>query len=79
MNEPEDFTSWFYNQPVLSIKAIKQQIINDCKLDINDRGFCPVLYHWLRKITPVPPLAQEKINLIAGKELKYISKNGLNN
>lgn len=65
------FNQWFYNTPAMEIKALKERIIADCHLPKDDKGFCFILYSWLKYITPVPPLAQEKINAIAGMELNY--------
>ncbi len=65
------FQKWFYNTPAFKFKELRQQIIDACKLEKDDRNRCPVFYHWCRGITPVPDLAQEKINAIAGINLNY--------
>ena len=70
-NIQTSFNQWFYNTPAMEIKALKERIISECHLPKDEKGFCFILYSWLKYITPVPPLAQEKINAIAGMELNY--------
>jgi hypothetical protein len=65
------FPQWYRMIYSGELKKIKDKIINDCMLEKNDRGFCPVLYHWLIGKTPVPPLAQPIINKIAGQQLNF--------
>lgn len=72
LSAPEKtFSEWYYHLPVLEVKNTRNRIIDACGLKRDDKGFCPVFYHWLKGITPVPFLAQKEIDRIAGFKLKY--------
>ena len=58
-----DFSKWLNSLKVGDYPKIRKQIIDDCK--INEQTF----RHWRAGNSKVPPLAQEKINLIAKKQV----------
>lgn len=57
------FGDWIKTIPVGEYDSIRQRVINECMISLS------VFNHWRLGNSKVPPLAQEKINQIAGKEI----------
>ena len=60
VTEPLTFSSWFYNHKAIEIKDLREKLIPELKLQKDSTGFCSVLYNYLRGLTPVRPIAQER-------------------
>ncbi len=66
------FLNWFRMLPHATIPDVKALIVRECELKYNETGKrCFVLEGWIHGRVQVPPLAQHKINAIAGFELEY--------
>ena len=57
------FKEWIDSIPVGNYKDIRKRVIKECRIKEQ------VFRHWKIGTVKVPPLAQEKINLIAGEEI----------
>lgn len=57
------FSEWLKTIPMGNYDAIRHQIISECKITNQ------IFQHWKCGNSKVPPLAQEKIILIAGKNI----------
>ena len=62
------FKEWIESIPVGSYKDIRKRVIKECRT--TDQNF----RHWRIGTVKVPPLAQEKINTIAEKEIFKLEK-----
>ena len=62
------FKIWIDSIPYGEYSAVRSKIIADCYITPQ------VFRHWKIGSVRVPPLAQEKINTIAGKEIFEIAK-----
>ena len=57
------FKNWIESIPVGEYSAIRSKVIADCYITPQ------IFRHWKIGSVKIPPLAQEKINAIAGKEI----------
>jgi hypothetical protein len=65
------FQQWFRMIPASTVRETRNTIIERCHLKKDEKGFCPVFYHWLTGRTPVPPLAQPIIMEVAKQQLTF--------
>lgn len=61
MNQKNVFQKWVNQLTVAQYAQIRKEIIQECHISRQ------IFSHWKNSNTQVPPLAQEKINLIAKK------------
>ena len=62
------FRMWIDSIPVGDYGHIRMRVIRDCRISAQ------IFRHWKAGTVKVPPLAQEKINEIAQKEIFKIEK-----